>query len=211
MSKPFPPCYGPQKEETAFNEAARLPCFPLYPQGRVAAAELGLNERVAFASVVSASDENKAVNSIMKVPTLVLDAGDAIPDSRMILRYLNGQTGGSFYPAGDWDMIRRESVAEGIIDACLLLRIEQAARPEEFRRQVWVDTQSAKVNSGLDALEDEVAKLERLDAAAIGAACALGYLDFRFADWGWREGRPIIAAWFETFNARPSMQATIPG
>lgn len=187
------------------------PASPYVRKVRVAAAELGLDARIETLTPAATSDENKAVNPIMKVPALVLDDGSALFDSRMILRYLNDQAAGALYPAGDWDMVRRESVAEGIIDACLLLRMEMAARPEEFRWQGWIDTQSAKVNSGLDTLEAEAGKLERFDAAAIGAACALGYLDFRFADWGWRDGRPGLAAWFETANARPSMQATLPG
>ena len=50
----------------------------------------------------------------------------------------------------------------------------------------------------------------RLDIGTITIACALGYLDFRFATLGWRERRPALADWFEGFAARPSMQATVP-
>ena len=56
----------------------------------------------------------------------------------------------------------------------------------------------------------DIAALGTIDSAVIGTACGLGYLDFRFADWGWRDGRPALTKWFEGFNARPSMQSTMP-
>jgi glutathione S-transferase len=39
---------------------------------------------------------------------------------------------------------------------------------------------------------------------------ALAYLDFRFAALSWRDRHPNLAAWHETFNARPSVQANMP-
>lgn len=108
-------------------------------------------------------------------------------------------------------MQRRESIAEGMIDASLLVRFEGALRPEDKQWDGWVDAQAHKINNTLTALEAEVDKLARLDAAAIGTGCALGYLDFRFPDWGWRDGRPALTAWFTEFSARPSMQATPQG
>ena len=105
-------------------------------------------------------------------------------------------------------MQRRESIAEGMIDASLLVRFEGALRPEDKQWDGWVEAQSSKTNGTLAALEAEADTLARLDAAAIGTACALGYLDFRFADWGWRDSRPALATWFADFSARPSMQST---
>jgi glutathione S-transferase len=179
---------------------------------RVAAAELGVGERLSLeitgVSPIAPNKDLAAINPGIKVPALEIDDGRFLYDSRIIMRYLNEQAGGGLYPAGDWEVQRRESLAEGLIDAALLVRFETALRPAEKQWQEWIDGQSAKINSILDAMEREAASFDAVDAAAIGTGCALGYLDFRFADWGWRDGRPALAAWFATFNARPSMQST---
>ncbi len=184
------------------------PTSPYVRKCRVTLAELGLADSVAFVVAPPTSDELIAVNPVMKVPALVLDNGDSLFDSRMIMRYLNEKAGGKLYPAGDWAMVRRESTAEGMIDASLLLRMETFARPKQFRWGGWIETQSKKINSVLDAMEAEVGTLGAVSGAAIGMACGLGYLDFRFADWGWRNGRPGLAKWFEGFSARASMQGS---
>jgi glutathione S-transferase len=185
------------------------PTSPYVRKCRVTIAELGLGGKVDFVVAAPTSDELRAANPIFKVPALVLDNGESVFDSRMIMRYLNEQAGGKLYPAGDWSMVRRESQAEGLIDALLLLRMETFARPEEFRWDGWIATQTEKVNSVLDTAEAEAGALgDEANAAAIGMACGLGYLDFRFADWGWRNGRPGLAKWFEGFSARASMQGS---
>ena len=184
---------------------------PYVRKVRVAAAELGLSDRVHLeimgVSPVAPSGDLAAMNPGIKVPAMQLDNGNFLYDSRIIMRYLNEEAGGALYPPGDWEVQRRESLAEGLIDAALLVRFETALRPAEKQWQEWIDGQSAKINSILDAMERE-AGTASIDAAAIGTGCALGYLDFRFADWGWRDNHPALAAWFEGFNARPSMQST---
>lgn len=186
---------------------------PYVRKCRVAARELGIIGQIDETPMPTyGADPNTplaCMNPAVRVPTLELDNGEYLYDSRIILRYLNESAGGTLFPAGDWAMQRRESQAEGLIDAALLIRGE-VTRPEEFKYQGFIDLQSKKINNALDALEQVVGELGGLDAAAIGTGCALGYLDFRFADWGWRDGHPGLAKWFETFNARPSMQATIP-
>lgn len=182
---------------------------PYVRKVRVAAAELGLDvplEVIATAPHDPNSDL-AAKNPGIKVPALELDNGTYIYDSRIIMRYLNDLAGGSLYPAGDWAMQCRESYAEGMIDASLLVRFETALRPEELRWQGWIDGQSQKVNTVMDQMEQDVSAMTGVDAAAIAFGCALGYLDFRFADWGWRDSRPALAAWFAEFSARPSMQS----
>lgn len=188
---------------------------PYVRKVRVSAAELGLTDRLELVpsggQPGTLNQEVSGLNPVGKVPALVMDNGEALFDSRMIMRYLNEQAGGSLYPASDWSMVRRESTAEGLLDAALLLRFETFARPEEKRWDGWIEGQSLKVNQCLDAMEKDARALARLDAAAIGTGCGLGYLDFRFPDWGWRNGRPNLAAWYEEFSTRPSMQTTKPG
>lgn len=187
---------------------------PYVRKVRVALAELGMTDQVELVpsggQPGTLNQETSGNNPVGKIPALIMPDGEPLFDSRMILRFLNDKAGGSLFPAGDWAMVRRESTAEGMLDAGLLLRFETFARPEEFRWQGWIDGQSQKVNQCLDSLEKDAALLEQVDAASVTAGCGLGYLDFRFPDWGWREGRGALAAWYEAFSQRPSMAATGP-
>jgi glutathione S-transferase len=187
---------------------------PYVRKVRVAIAELGIIDQVELVPSAgkpgTLNQETSGVNPVGKIPALVMDDGGALFDSRMIMRYLNEREGGTLYPAGDWNMVRRESQAEGLLDAGLLLRFETFARPEEFRWSGWIDGQSQKVNQCLDSMEKDAAALARVDAASIGTGCGLGYLDFRFPDWDWRNGRPALAAWYATFSQRESMVTTGP-
>ncbi|HKK29214.1 MAG TPA: glutathione S-transferase [Alphaproteobacteria bacterium] len=190
------------------------PASPYVRKCRVAVTELGLSDKVemvhASTAPIDPNAEIKAANPVVKIPTLILDSGEALFDSRIIMRYLDDQTGGSLYPAGDWSVQRRESQAEGLLDAALLLRYETFLRPEDKRWDDWIKGQSFKISNVLDAMENEVSALSGVDAAAIGTGCALGYLDFRFSEWLWRDNRPALAAWFEEFSQRPSMQSSKP-
>ena len=183
---------------------------PYVRKVRVAAAELGLADKISLeifgVSPIAPSADLAAMNPGIKVPALELDNGRFLYDSRIIMRYLNEQAGGGLYPAGDWEVQRMESLAEGLLDAALLVRFETALRPAGKQWQEWIDGQSAKIDSILDAMARDAASLTGVDAAAIGTGCALGYLDFRFPDWGWRDSRPALAAWFETFK-RPPLHA----
>ncbi|WP_171060985.1 glutathione S-transferase C-terminal domain-containing protein, partial [Poseidonocella sp. HB161398] len=105
-----------------------------------------------------------------------------------------------------------EALGDAILDACLLCRYETAMRPEALRWQEWFDGQMAKIDSGLDALETRWFALleDGFHAGSIAAACALGYLDFRFPEKDWRNGHPKLAAWFAEASERPSMKASFP-
>ena len=97
------------------------------------------------------------------------------------------------------------------MDAAVLCRYEAALRPERLRWDEWASNQQAKISRALDALEADADGIAgTIDVGAIAIGCALGYLDFRFADNDWRRGRPKLAAWYEGFAQRPSMQQTRP-
>jgi glutathione S-transferase len=134
-------------------------------------------------------------------------------DSRVITRYLDARAAGGLYPEGDalWPVLAREALADGIIDAALLAVYEGRLRPEELRFSPWVQAQKSKVLRALGALEGEAGRFrDGIDASLVALGCALGYLDFRFADLGWREGRPALADWYAAFAERPEMLATRP-
>lgn len=148
-----------------------------------------------------------AHNPLGKIPVLLTDQGP-LYDSRVICQYLDTlHDGARFYPdgAGRFVALRREALADGLLDAALLARYE-TTRPEGRAWADWIEGQLAKVKAALAAMEADLP--EAADIAAIAYGCALAYLDFRFAAMNWRESHPRLAAWEAEFGARPSMQAT---
>lgn len=155
-----------------------------------------------------------AQNPLGKIPALERDDGPAIYDSRVICRYLDDRTGGRLYPGKPrlWDTLTLEATADGILDAAVLMLYESRIRPEEKRFSPWVEAQWSKIARALDTLENRwISHLSGpLDMGQIAVGCALSYLDFRHGARTWRDGRPELAAWQESFAARDSMKATAP-
>ena len=184
----------------------------------VAAIELGLRDRIelvaAAAHPINRDRNVVAHNPLGKIPTLITDDGDVLYDSRVICEYLNTLGDGHLIPReakARFGVLVEQALADGVMDAAVLARYETFARPEALRWKDWTGGQLEKVNSGLDLLESRAAGFgDRADLGAIAFGCMLGYLDFRFASLGWRDGRPKAAAWFERFGARDSMMATRP-
>jgi glutathione S-transferase len=188
---------------------------PFVRKVMVTAIELGLDkkiERVPTNPNDPASDLGKQ-NPLVKVPSLQLDDGSALYDSPVICEYLDSLAGSKFHPASGparWTALRRQAVADGIMDAGVLVRGE-VLRPAGEQSPGFVSRQKAKMAQALDALEGEADKLgEALDIGLIAIASALGYVDFRFAADNWRGKRPKLARWYDRFAQRPSMQATVP-
>jgi glutathione S-transferase len=159
------------------------------------------------------NDATIAHNPLGKIPCLIGNAGAAIFDSRVICRYLDHRASAGLYPEGDalFPVLTAEALADGIIDAVLLTAYEWRLRPEEIRYQPWIDGQTAKVERALAVLErSELVLTDPLNAAQIAAGCALGDVDFRLADLGWRDRCPALAAWYAAFAETPAMKATVP-
>ena len=166
-------------------------------------------------SAVSRNETVIARNPIGKIPVLVLNDGSSMIDSRVICEFLDGlHAGPRMFPTSGrrrWQMLTRQAVADGILDAAVNTRDEIMLRPERYRWPEWIDGQMLKVRRALDQLETEVGDIDAaVDMGSIAVACALGYLDFRYRDEGWRDSRPGLAEWYREFSARPSMQATTP-
>ncbi|MBV8063632.1 MAG: glutathione S-transferase N-terminal domain-containing protein [Nevskia sp.] len=185
---------------------------------RVVARELGLADLVneALVDPWNPPADFLAANPLCKVPTLVTEKGEALPDSRLIIEYLLTRGRGlATLPRGAqrWALLRRQQLAEGMIDAAVAIRLEKALRPPEFIFQGWLDRQAAAINRTLDALELKAAELLHEGAirtVEIAAGAALGYLDFRHPQLEWRQGRERLASWYFSFAQRPSMLATQP-
>ncbi|MGH8170594.1 MAG: glutathione S-transferase N-terminal domain-containing protein [Steroidobacteraceae bacterium] len=193
------------------------PASPYVRKVRVTAHELGLAGKLELISVsltpVSPHEELRSRNPIGKIPALILDDGSALYDSPVVCEYLDSLAGGNrIFPAAGaarWTALRRQALADGIMDAAVLTRYEQAVRPAELRWQEWADGQLLKIRTALDALERE-SLASGFDIGTISIACALGYLDLRFAGEGWRNSRPRLAAFAAATAARPSLSATAP-
>ncbi|MEX0759342.1 MAG: glutathione S-transferase [Tistlia sp.] len=174
-------------------------------------------ERLPSAAVPVKPDQTIRVhNPTGKVPTAILDDGTVLFDSRVICEYLDAQHPGErLFPAegaARWQALTLFALAQGLLDAALLARYELAMRPAEKRWDEWLAGQLGKIDASVAALEAEwIEHLEgRFDIGALGVACALGYLDFRFPERDWRKAAPRLAAWFESVAERPALKETRP-
>ena len=179
--------------------------------------ESGLADRVRTETVDGwcEPDQLTAENPLSMVPTLVLADGTTLFDSRVICEYLDAQHGGDrMIPSqGEerWRVLRDQALADGILDAAVLLFVERNKRPEAMRWDWWLQLKSNAIERSLDALQRDVDKLAgRIDLGTIALAVALSYLDLRGAVGEWRDGRPRLAEWHAGFSARTSMRATQP-
>jgi glutathione S-transferase len=195
------------------------PTSPFVRKITVLAAETGLDGRIQKASTgpLGPGSEVAKDNPLGKVPCLVTDRGEALYDSPVICEYLDSlHTGPKLFPATGpvrWTALRRQALADGIMDAAVA-RVTEGRRPENERSPAAIEKQRKVIAGALDVLEAEADKLGdpkgAVDIGTVTVACALGYMDLRHGGDNWRQGRPKLAKWFEAFSQRPSMQATVP-
>ena len=196
------------------------PLSPFVRKVMVLLHETGQQDRVALQNcVLTPVDPDQTLiddNPLSKIPALRLADGSVIHDSRVILDYLDHQhVGNPLIPrdgSARWRRLTLASMADGIMDAAVLVRYETALRPVEKQWDQWLDEQRKKIRRSLAELEtDAIAELtSHFDIAAISVACALGYLDFRHPDMQWRSDNPQLAAWYVDVSQRPSMLETQP-
>lgn len=196
------------------------PASPFVRKVMVCAIERGIDgqiEKLASAAhPINQDAAIKAHNPTGKVPTLIAGDGMAIYDSRVICEYLDsiGSAPKLVPDSGParWSALVLQSAADELLDAALLARYETVARPESLRWNDWTKGQITKIHTTVSTFSGQwVEHLEtRLDLGTVAAACALGYLDFRFPDIGWRDGNDRLAAWYAGFADRASMKATVP-
>ena len=172
-----------------------------------------LHDAIAVSPVSNNTDLN-LLNPLGMLPALQLDNGDSLYDSPVICEYLDCIADGPFFPA---ESIRRfktlglQALCDGILDILVAVRYETAMRPEELHWQTWIDHQHEKVERGLDVLEARCDQFESSPLIGeIAAACVLGYLDFRYADRDWRNGRPNLSNWYDKIKLRESIATTAP-
>jgi glutathione S-transferase len=196
------------------------PTSPYVRKVMVVALETGLAERIeripTMVAPTKLNDEVARENPLGKVPALTTDDGLVLYDSPVICEYLDTlHDGPKLFPAAGkarWLSLRRQALGDGILDAAILGRYE-ILRPKEFQWKDWIDAQLRKVRGALAALEMEAEAGELGGPLTIGhitIACALGYLDFRYASEEWRTKHRRLAAWFEELAKRKSIELTVP-
>lgn len=177
------------------------PASPYSAKVRMAAAWLELDiEEVT----VSTNDEPALLvenNPLGKIPTLVLDDGTALFDSRVIMQELDRMSGNRLYPRNAQkriEALRLEAAADGVSDSLIARIYERRFRPEEKVHEPWLEMQTRKTTRGLDWLNENTPRVtSKLTGGQFAVAAMFGYLDLRFPDTNWRRGRAKLKR-FET-------------
>ena len=182
---------------------------------RASAVSLGLADRIEVV-IANPHDRPQAlvdINPLSKVPTLVADDGQAIFDSLCICDYLDNlsETGGLIPSDRDTrrEVLQRHAVAHGIMDCAVIRRLE-GLRAKDADRDDWISRQEKTIARALDWYEAHDDLDGPLTIDRITLAAALGFLDFRFPDDGWREGRPKLSAWQARMEELPPLAETRP-
>jgi glutathione S-transferase len=171
--------------------------------------------RLEPSDTLDPADSVRKQNPLGKIPTLVLDDGTTLFDSRVILEYLDHLAGGGkIIPAAPkerFEALRLQALADGVLDAGVLRVYEKRFRPVEKHEPKWVDHQTDKMTRTLDALEASPPSISTPPTVGeIALASALGYLDFRF-EGSWRKSYPKLVKWLGDFSAKvPSFAETKP-
>ena len=192
---------------------------PYVRKVRIVLAEKKLECEFVIEDVNSPDTKIQEVNPLGKVPCLVMEDGTALYDSRVIVEYLDTLTPvGKLLPPSGRERVevkRWEALADGVMDAAILARLEETKRPAAQQSADWVRHQMGKVDAGLQAMSTELANKpfctgNQYSLADIAVGAALGWLDFRFPQINWREAYPNLARLYEKVAERPSFKDTKP-
>ena len=188
------------------------PTSPFARKARIAALELGLGSQIELVEVDPwCSAELRRLNPLAKVPILVLANGQVLSESTVICDYLDSLgPKRRLFPlegAQRWRALGLQSLADGAATAAEQLYADEH-RPVNERSDLAMDRQRLAIASVLDALEATPPAQECCTIGEIAAAALLGYIDFRWPDRQWRQGRPNLAAWFGDFSPRTAIVMT---
>lgn len=191
------------------------PTSPYARKCRVVAIEKGLETQVEIvaSSPMASGADLLAVNPLSKVPALALPDGRCIVDSPVICQFLDGLSDGARMIPADGpariECLTREALADGITDAAFSLTMERK-RPAEQQSPEWIGRWVNAIRRTVAHFDAHVPQRSTPDLGDIALACALGYLDLRHGDLGWRASAPALSGWFEAISERPSLASTVP-
>ena len=195
---------------------------PYVRKVRIVMAEKKLDYQFVEEDVWAASTKMAESNPLGKVPCLVMEGGEAVFDSRVIVEYLDTLSPvGKLIPSQGRERAEVktwEALADGLLDAAILVRLEAtwSGRTEAQRSQPWIDRQIGKIHTALKAMSTGLADKAfcsgiHFSLSDVATGCALGYLDLRFGAIAWRETYPNLAKLQEKLVLRASFVETHPG
>lgn len=194
---------------------------PYVRKVRVVMAEKKLEYTFVTEDVWADNTTISGSNPLGKVPCLIMEGAEALFDSRVIVEYLDTLSPvGKLIPTVGRERAEIktwEALADGVMDAAILARMEATwtGRTAQQRSQAWIDRQMRKVNDALKAMSLGLGDKAycagiHLSLADIAVGCALGYLDFRFPELGWREAYPNLVKLHDKLKLRASFADTLP-
>jgi glutathione S-transferase len=192
---------------------------PYVRKVRIVMAEKRIDCQLELEDVWATDTKIQESNPLSKVPCLIMEDGGAVFDSRVIVEYLDTMTPlAKLIPANGRERVEVrtwEALADGMLDAAILVRLEQTLRPAEQQSPKWIDRQMSKVHAGLAAMSNGLGDKPWCNGHAytladIAVGCALGYLDFRFPQIDWRSQYQNLARLYDKLVARPSFIDTAP-
>ncbi len=194
---------------------------PYVRKVRIVLAEKKLDYQLILEDVWAADTKMAQHNPLGKVPCLLMEAGDVLHDSRVIVEYLDTLSPvGKLIPASGRERAETktwEALADGLLDASILARLEATwpGRTAAQRSPAWIDRQMDKVQKSLTAMSQGLGDKPfcsgiHLSLSDVAVGCALGYLDFRFPDIDWRSAHPNLAKLAAKLNQRASFIDTLP-
>ena len=187
------------------------PFSPFARKVRACAIARGIDGQIDLVQTSGEGAELVAFNPLGKLPCLVTDDGTALFDSRVICEFLDGMGDGfPLFPEHGLRVrdLRLQALGDGMSDAAVLRR-GLTAHPASDARDAAIATQKAKVDRSIALLERDC-PAAHLDIGTLAVACALGYLDLRYADERWRPSSPRLADWFAEMMRQPCLANTLP-
>jgi glutathione S-transferase len=194
---------------------------PYVRKVRVVMAEKKLDYQFVLENVWADDSTINASNPLGKVPCLVMEGGEAVFDSRVIVEYLDTlspvgklipQQGRERAEVKTW-----EALADGLLDAAILARLEAtwAGRPDAQRCQAWIDRQMGKVQQSIKSMSQGLGDKPfcsgiHFSLSDVAVGCALGWLEFRFPEFAWRTDYPNLARLMDKLGQRASFAETKP-
>ena len=194
---------------------------PFVRKVRVVLAEKKLDYKFEVEDVWAADTRIGESNPLGKVPCLVMEGGEAIFDSRVIVEYVDTLSPvGKLIPLSGRERVEVktwEALADGLLDAAILARMEQtwSGRTDAQRSPAWIERQMKKITDSLLAMSQGLGDRpwcsgNHHSLADIAVVVALGYLDFRFPQIDWRSAHPNLTKLHDKFAQRPSFIDTAP-
>jgi glutathione S-transferase len=192
---------------------------PFVRKVRVVLAEKKLDCEFIREDVWSPDTTIQQANPLGQVPCLIMEDDSAMFDSHVIVEYLDTLTPVSkLIPSHGRERAAVkcwEALADGVLNAGILVRLEMTKRKPELQSQDWIARQMSKVHAGLKAMSAGLGELAFCNGAQytladVSVGCALGWLSFRFPDLNWRTEYPNLVKLFEKLSERPSFKETVP-